>query len=130
MHLSRFASLFSLALWWGSLTTLGFIVVPMLFAHMDTMQAAGRMAAKLFNVQAYVSLGCAAVLIVAHWGKERWVMVWIGLGLAASLAVQWIVAPQILARDNLRLWHGIGSGLYGLQWVCATVLVYWRSRLP
>jgi Domain of unknown function (DUF4149) len=130
MHLSRFASLFSLALWWGSLTTLGFIVVPMLFAHMDTMQAAGRMAAKLFNVQAYVSLGCAAVLIVTHWGKERWVMVWIGLGLAASLAVQWIVAPQILARDNLRLWHGIGSGLYGLQWVCATVLVYWRSRLP
>jgi hypothetical protein len=130
MHLSKFITLSSLALWWGSLTTLGFIVVPMLFAHMDTMQAAGRMAAKLFNVQAYVSLGCAAVLIVTHWGKERWVMVWIGLGLAASLAVQWIVAPQILARDNLRLWHGIGSGLYGLQWVCATVLVYWRSRLP
>ncbi len=125
---TRFLALLSLALWWGSLTTLGFIVVPMLFAHMDTMQAAGRMAAKLFNVQAYVTLGCAMVLILAQWGKERRVMVWIGLGLAASLAVQWIVSPQIMARDNLRLWHGVGSGLYGLQWVCATVLVYLRSR--
>jgi Domain of unknown function (DUF4149) len=130
MHLSRFASLFSLALWWGSLTTLGFIVVPMLFAHMDTMQAAGRMAAKLFNVQAYVSLGCAAVLIVAHWGKERRVMVCTVLALAASLAVQWLVAPQIMARDNLRLWHGVGTGLYIVQWGCTSVLLWWRSRLP
>jgi hypothetical protein len=130
MHLSRFASLLSLALWWGSLSTIGFIVVPMLFSHMDSAPSAGRMAAKLFQVQAYVSWACAAVLIVTHWGKERRVMVCTVLGLAASLAVQWIVAPQIMARDNLRLWHGVGTGLYIVQWGCTSVLLWWRSRLP
>jgi Domain of unknown function (DUF4149) len=61
--LFRTASLFSLALWWGSLTTIGFMVAPMLFAHLDTAQAAGRMAARLFDVQAYVSLACGVVLL-------------------------------------------------------------------
>jgi Domain of unknown function (DUF4149) len=57
--LSQTASLFGIALCWGSLTTVGFIVVPMLFAHLDATQAVGRMAARLFDVQAYVPLACA-----------------------------------------------------------------------
>ena len=36
------------ALWWGSLTALGFLVVPMLFANLPTPAMAGGMAAKLF----------------------------------------------------------------------------------
>lgn len=31
------------------------------------------------------------------------------------------VAPKIVARDNLALWHRVGSALYLLQWVCATL---------
>ncbi|MCI4441379.1 MAG: hypothetical protein JHC36_09260 [Tibeticola sp.] len=29
------------------------------------------------------------------------------------------MAPHILARDNLPLWHGLGSLLYLGQWLCA-----------
>ena len=34
------------ALWWGSLTTIGFLVVPLLFAHLPTPAVAGAMAAQ------------------------------------------------------------------------------------
>ena len=30
-----------------------------------------------------------------------------------------------VARDNLALWHGVGSAMYLLQWLCATS-VFWR----
>jgi hypothetical protein len=43
------------ALWWGSLTTVGLLVVPMLFAHLPTPAMAGTMAAKLFAAQTWVS---------------------------------------------------------------------------
>jgi Domain of unknown function (DUF4149) len=119
--LFRIVSLFSIALWWGSLTTIGFIVVPMLFAHLDTAQAAGRMAARLFDVQAYVSLACGVLLLAMHLrmpqdmpGRSdptqpsphhtgRSVLVWLLLGLAASQLVQWVVSPRIVVRDNLKL---------------------------
>jgi Domain of unknown function (DUF4149) len=126
-NLPRTAALFCIALWWGSLTTLGFFVVPMLFAHLDTAQAAGRMAARLFGVQDYVSLACGVLLLVLP-RPGRAALVWVLLGLAASLLVQWVVSPQIVARDNLKLWHALGSALYLGQWVCASALLYLRSR--
>jgi hypothetical protein len=33
-----------------------------------------------------------------------------------------------VARDNLKLWHALGSALYLAQWVCASALLYLRSR--
>ncbi len=128
MHnLPRTAALFCIALWWGSLTTLGFFVVPMLFAHLETAQAAGRMAARLFGVQGYLSLACGVLLLVLP-RPGRAALVWVLLGLAASLLVQWVVSPQIVARDNLKLWHALGSALYLGQWVCASALLVLRSR--
>lgn len=128
MHnLPRTAALFCIALWWGSLTTLGFFVVPMLFAHLETAQAAGRMAARLFGVQGYLSLACGVLLLVLP-RPGRAALVWVLLGLAASLLVQWVVSPQIVARDNLKLWHALGSALYLAQWVCASALLVLRSR--
>jgi Domain of unknown function (DUF4149) len=126
-HIPRTIALFAIALWWGSLTTLGFFVVPMLFAHLETAQAAGRMAARLFGVQGYVSLACGVLLLVLP-RPGRAALVWVLLGLAASLLVQWVVSPQIVARDNLKLWHALGSALYLAQWVCASALLYLRSR--
>jgi Domain of unknown function (DUF4149) len=126
-NLPRTAALFCIALWWGSLTTLGFFVVPMLFAHLETAQAAGRMAARLFGVQGYVSLACGVLLLVLP-RPGRAALVWVLLGLAASLLVQWVVSPLIVARDNLKLWHALGSALYLGQWVCASALLYFRSR--
>ena len=42
---------FAAALWWGSLTTTGFVVVPLLFAHLPTPALAGQTAARLFTAQ-------------------------------------------------------------------------------
>src|SRR5690606_8637489 len=52
------------ALWWGSLTTLGALVVPLLFVHLATPAVAGHMAARLFAAQTWVSLGCGLVLLM------------------------------------------------------------------
>jgi len=32
------------------------------------------------------------------------------------------VSPRIVARDNLALWHRVGSAMYFAQWVCALVV--------
>ena len=55
-------SFLAAALWWGSLTTVGLLVVPMLFAHLPTPAMAGTMAAKLFAAQIWVSVCCALLL--------------------------------------------------------------------
>ena len=53
------------ALWWGSLTTLGFGVVPLLFANLPTPAMAGSMAARLFEVQTWVSALLGVGLLMA-----------------------------------------------------------------
>jgi hypothetical protein len=52
---------FLAALWWASLTTVGFMVVPMLFMHLETPAIAGQMAAKLFSAQTWLALACGKV---------------------------------------------------------------------
>ena len=52
------------ALWWGSLTTIGFLVVPMLFAHLPSPTVAGNMAAKLFAAQTWVAVACCLVQLM------------------------------------------------------------------
>ena len=46
-------------------------------------------------------------------------------GMLLTLLSEFAVAPHIVARENLRLWHSIGSIMFVLQWVCAT-LVFWK----
>lgn len=115
------------ALWWGSLTTVGFYVVPMLFAHLPTPALAGNMAAKLFSTQTWVAVVCGLLLLlisrsnqpVAQVERLQAATVFIVLGMLLALLSEFGVAPHIVARDNLRLWHSLGSGFYVLQWICA-----------
>ena len=128
--------LFAAALWWGSLSVIGFMAVPLLFAHLPTPAMAGNMAAKLFAAQTWVSVACCVVLLVLSRQKgaetlEEWARAAIGFvvaGLLFALLVQYGVVPRIVARENLKLWHSLGSVLYALQWVCAAV-VLWRLAL-
>ena len=115
------------ALWWGSLTTLGFGVVPLLFATLPTPALAGNMAARLFEVQTGVSVVLGAALLVASRapringlaGRAHGAAVFILGGIVMALLAQFAVTPHIVARDNLRLWHTLGTVLYVLQWACA-----------
>lgn len=119
------------ALWWGSLTTIGFLVVPMLFAHLATPAIAGTMAAKLFSAQSWVSVGCALLLLVFTSNRaaalvppSQPAIIFIVGGLLLALLGEYAIAPRIVARENLRLWHGVGSAMYLLQWACAGVVLW------
>lgn len=122
------------ALWWGSLTTVGFLVVPLLFAHLPSAAIAGQMAAKLFAAQTWVTVACCMLLLLISRRRheevqEPWAQAALGFvlgGLLLALLVQFGVSPRIVARQDLRLWHSVGTGMYVLQWVCALV-VLWRT---
>ena len=132
MMFERFPVFFA-ALWWGSLIAIGFVAVPMLFAHLPTPALAGFMAAKLFAAQTWISIACCAFLLVFSKRKhaeklEQWAQAAIGFviaGMLLALLVQYGVSPKIVARENLRLWHSVGTGMYALQWLCAAI-VLWR----
>jgi len=128
------------ALWWGSLTGLGFVVVPMLFVHLPSPAAAGAMAAKLFTAQTWLSVACAMLLLLALNKKEapalspsaQAAMKFIVAGLLLAVLVEFGVAPNIVnARadgGNLRLWHGLGSAMYLAQWLAAGWTLWCLSR--
>ena len=50
-------------------------------------------------------------------------------GLLAALLQEFAIAPRILARENLPLWHGAGTAAYAVQWLCALV-VLWKLAGP
>ena len=124
---------FAAALWWGSLTAVGFMVVPLLFKFLPTPAMAGHMAARLFTAQTWVSVACGVVLLLvsrsnrpsALSGRAQAALVFIVLGMLLALLIEFAVAPRIVARENLRLWHGAGSVMYVVQWLCAAA-VLWR----
>jgi hypothetical protein len=114
---------FLAALWWGSLCAVGFMVVPMLFMHLETPAIAGQMAAKLFTAQSWVSLVCGLLLLLAAKRSNpdgaHTPSPWVIGGMLCALLIEVAVKPHIVARDNLALWHNLGTALYVLQWLCA-----------
>lgn len=146
-------AIFTAALWWGSLTTLGFFVVPMLFQHLPSKALAGNTAARLFEVQTWVSVGCGLVLLLIlrpkrienHINTENsaesdvnmplagvfvnsTAIIFVALGVLMSLLVAFGVSPRIVARENLMLWHAVGSLMYLAQWICAGIVLWKLSR--
>ncbi len=125
-------SLWVAALWWGSLTSLGFLVVPLLFAHLPTPAMAGGMAARLFTAQTWLSGACGLLLLMSSRQKEQMAhkdsadsaIIFIAGGLLLAFLVEFAVAPRIIARENLKLWHGVGSAMYLLQWLCASATLW------
>jgi len=130
--LLRRLPIFAAALWWGSLTAVGFVVVPMLFANLPSPAIAGQMAAKLFTAQTWMSTACALLLLLLSRSREsgalvdwaKTAMLFIAGGLLLALLGEFAVAPRIVARENLKLWHSVGSGMYLLQWLCAGITLW------
>jgi hypothetical protein len=124
----------SAALWWGSLTAIGFIAVPLLFANAASPATAGALAAKLFEAQSWLGLVCGVLLLMgARHADGRATMDWAGgaiayvlLGMLCALLQEFAIAPRIAARQDLRFWHGAGTAVYAAQWLCALV-VLWRT---
>lgn len=126
------------ALWWGSLTTLGALVVPLLFVHLPSPALAGGMAAKLFTAQTWLGTGCGLLLLLLNRpgqdrveaGRAQSITVFVMLGVLLALLSEFAVAPRIVSRENLRLWHSVGSAMFALQWLCAGVTFWKLVRKP
>ena len=124
------------ALWWGSLTTLGFCVVPLLFVYLPTAALAGATAARLFQVQTWASVVFGLLLLLASRARfpamatraQSATALIVG-GMLLALLVEFAVAPRIVARENLRLWHTVGSAMYFVQWFCAGA-TFWAFVKP
>jgi hypothetical protein len=119
---------FLAALWWGSLSAVGFMVVPMLFMHLETPAMAGQMAAKLFTAQSWLSLVCGLLVLLTakslNQDRVQTPSPWVIGGMLCALLIEVAVKPHIVARDNIVLWHNLGTALYVLQWLCAGKILW------
>ena len=128
------------ALWWGSLTGLGFVIVPMLFTHLPSPAAAGQLAAQLFTAQTWLSIGCAMFLLLVYNQKEasaqdvraQDAIKFIVTGFLLAVLVEFGLSPRIVSAradgGNLKLLHGLGSAMYFGQWLCAGFALWRLSR--
>jgi uncharacterized membrane protein len=111
------------------LTAVGFGVVPMLFGNLPTPAMAGAMAAKLFSALTWVTVVCGLILLLslqrnkplAISNKAQAALIFIVSGMLLALMSEFAVAPRIVARENLRLWHSVGTLMFAVQWVCAGI---------
>ncbi len=125
------------ALWWGSMSAVGFWVVPLLFAHLPSPSMAGTMAAKLFTAQTWVALICGLLLLLisgrkrseAQENRAQAATILIVVGMLLALLSEFAVAPRIVLRENLALWHAVGSAMYLAHWVCAGLVLRKVSRV-
>jgi hypothetical protein len=120
------------ALWWGSLTATGFIHVPLLFARLPSASIAGQTAATLFSAQTWIALGCGLLLLMSAQSRDgpapmdwaRGALAYVVAGVLLALLVEFAVAPRIMARVDLHLWHTVGTAMYAAQWACALAVVW------
>lgn len=117
------------ALWWGGMSGLSFVAVPLLFAFFGNPAVAGPLAAQYFQFQAWATVVVALLLLL--WGRAQRrsrpgvnrLLPWLVLAALAALVQEHGVSYQILtARStggNVRLWHGVGTALILVQWFSA-----------
>src|SRR5205085_6608227 len=120
--------LLAAALWWGSLTAVGFVAVPLLFSHFP-VSTAGQAAGRLFAGQAWTSIACGIVVLMgareddgtARLDWARGAIGFVLAGLLLAILGEFAVAPHIVARQDLAFWHPAGVAFYAAQWACALV---------
>ncbi len=128
-------------LWVGSLWTIGYIVAPTLFATLEDRSLAGTIAGRLFRVEAWISLGCAATLILlmlrdkAAQPNLKACLVLVGAMLSCTLIGHFGLQPFMAAlreggglaseavRAKFGMLHGISSAIYLIQSVLGGVLL-------
>jgi hypothetical protein len=124
--------LLAAGLWWGSLTAIGFLAVPLVFSTLSSPPQAGMVAAKLFTGQTWMSLCCGLLLLMTSrtgdeppsmdWGSGA--LVYVLAGMLLALLQEFAIAPHIVLRQDLAFWHAMGTGAYAAQWLCALVVLW------
>ncbi len=139
------------ALWWGGISAISFVAVPMLFAGLGNPLVAGPVAARLFSLQCWGGLFLGAALLWILRGQRaaqadqgltvpmsgQWALLtilgWVLAAMLLALLQEFGVAHKIVnARatgGNLRLWHSVGTAMVLGQWLCTGVLLWRLSGL-
>jgi hypothetical protein len=155
-RLALFQGLFLLiaGVWVGSLFTVGYLVVPTIFANLQDRQVAGMIAAAIFQAEAYVSvLVCVALLLLANalikrkvenYRNTRWAIL-VLLLISALTCFGFIPYMNALRQEALLLGmpvmaspsaslfahlHGISSGLFLIQSLLGLWMVWRLTRHP
>ncbi len=132
-RLAERAPLLLAALWWGGMSALSFVAVPLLFAHFGNPALAGPVAAKLFQIQSWASVGAALLLLLSTRARDdkpllRRLLPWLLLAVLAALVQEFGVAQRIVAARSsgasVASWHRLGTVLVLLQWFAA-LRVFW-----
>ena len=134
--MARALPLWLAAAWLMGLTTIGFLVVPLLFVYLPSPAMAGAMAAHLFTAQTVLSVACGMALLLLirvprcdiAAGVAPGLTLWALGGVLLALLVELGVAPHIVAREDLALWHRVGTAMYAGQWVCAIAVFAMLSQ--
>ena len=155
-RLALFQRLFLLiaGVWVGSLFTVGYLVVPTIFANLQDRQVAGMIAAAIFQAEAYVSvLVCVTLLLMAnklikrnieHYRSTRWVI--LALLLISALTCFGLIPYMdtlrqealllgipVMASPSASLFgrlHGISSVLFLIQSLLGLWMVWRLTRHP
>jgi hypothetical protein len=57
-------------------------------------------------------------------------LVYVLLGMLLALLAEFAIAPRIVSRENLKLWHSLGTLAYAAQWLCALVVLWKLAGSP
>ncbi len=143
--MARRAAAWLAGLWAGLIAAIGFVVAPVLFAALPRSDA-GRVAARLFAVDAGLGIGFGAVLLLvalqlarrdAERGASRFSTEMM-LALAALFCIvagHYAVQPMMEARSrggggpSFAVLHGAASAFFVLKFVAAAALA-WRLTAP
>lgn len=133
-------------LWVGSLWTVGYLVAPTLFATLSDRVLAGSIAGNIFRAEAWLSIFCAAVLMVlqklqatsGNSAQRRFLLLLICAMLACTLISHFGLQPfmaalreqagssGVMASDakmQFGILHGLSSALYLIQSLLGVVLI-------
>jgi hypothetical protein len=120
-----------LTLWVGGLWAIGYIVAPALFANLQDRALAGTLAAVMFDIIAWIGLGCGAALLVINqvqYAQRRlnWRM-WMLLAMVVLVVLGHFVLGPMMAE--LRQAGQAGSAAFGGLHGAASVLYLATSLL-
>ncbi|QWD61714.1 DUF4149 domain-containing protein [Polynucleobacter sp. MWH-UH25E] len=139
-------------LWVGGFITIGFLVVPILFATIGDRQIAGVIAAHLFKISSYIGVGvCSLLMLIANrlvklgnrsYRLIRWtlLLMLICTVVAAFIIIPWMNALRdqalqlgISVRDTssaslFGLLHRVSSVIFIIQSILGIALVWWSTK--
>jgi uncharacterized membrane protein len=148
--LTESLALIGVTLWVGGLWAIGYMVAPTLFAALhDNKQMAGMLAGRMFQVIAYVGMGCGVYLLLFRlsrygasalkqaffWAALTMLLLTIGGHFGIQPIMESLKAqalPQEVMKsmfaDRFSTWHGISSIVYLVESLLGVVLVLKQGR--